>query len=502
VPVCIAVNQVDEQTFVTPIGTFIGTSKLVQYDGEAKHVSRFFKIAYAKPPIGNLRFRRPEPFVYKKGEIYNTTKYGLHCIQSSIGNDFYTFDREQSEDCLHLNMYVPGRTVNTSNKYAVMIFIHGGSFAVGGGEIYNGDVLSAYNDVIVISINYRLDVLGFLSSGNPGDGNFGLWDMRAATMWVHENIKYFGGDNERVTLFGNSAGGAAVMYQALYPANRGLFQRIIAQSGSCFSGWALQRDAARIYKRLLKVVGCDKNTKNRRDFDTLRCLQKVPTRILKTVDLEQWFVPSVDDEFVPSNPAFLPYTSSKKSTEALKFFSEIDLMNGITSKDGSLSLIHVLKNETADTLYDTLRFEKKISDTTMWEFRKALSEPQIKQLLNHYSPNGKTTIANIIDFRTDLTFLVGAKYASKHHKSYHSLPGYGHNYFYVFDQLPSFAPTLANIDGVSHVYELPYIFGFPEALEHKFKRDYRSDSFNTTSKEGIQFSKVMMKLWSNFAKYG
>jgi len=169
-PVCMAVNQVEEQTFVTPIGTFIGTSKLVQYDGESKHVSRFFKIAYAKPPIGNSRFRRPEPFVYKKGEVYNSTTYGLHCIQYWVRIDqFYTFELEQSEDCLHLNMYIPGRTINASNKYAVMVYIHGGSFAVGGGEIYNGDVLSAFNDVIVISINYRLDVLGFLSSGKPGD---------------------------------------------------------------------------------------------------------------------------------------------------------------------------------------------------------------------------------------------------------------------------------------------------------------------------------------------
>jgi len=499
-----AVNQIEKQTCVTPIGTFIGTSKLVQYDGEWNYVSRFFKIAYAKPPIGSLRFRRPEPFVYKKGEVYDSTTYGLHCMQyrSKSGKTFYTYDREQSEDCLHLNMYVPGRTINESNKYAVMIFIHGGSFAVGGGEIYNGDVLSSFNDVIVISINYRLNVLGFLSSGQPGDGNFGLWDMRAAILWVHENIKYFGGDNERVTLFGNSAGGAAVMFQALYPPNRGLFQRIIAQSGSCFSGWALERNAAKLYKKLLNEVGCDKNTTNLGDFDTLQCLQNVPMSLLQTADIKQWFVPTVDEEFVPTKPAFLPYTSSTKSIEAMKFFSEIDFMNGIASKDGSFNLLDVLAYATDYTRYDRSYFEMAISSATSWEFGKALSDSQIKQLIHHYSPNDNITVANVIDFRTDLTFLVGAKYASKQHKSYHSLPGYGHNYFYVFDQIPSFAPALANIDGVSHVFELPYIFGFPEGLEYKFKQDYLSDSFNTTSKEGIQFSKVMMKLWSNFAKYG
>ncbi|XP_053385646.1 bile salt-activated lipase-like [Mercenaria mercenaria] len=164
-----------------------------------------------------------------------------------------------SEDCLYLNIFTPGvSNINVAPK-PVMIWIHGGAFFVGYADLYEGDVISALGDVIVVTLNYRLGVLGFFSTHDPkAKGNYGLWDQHIAIRWVYENIAAFGGDVTNITIFGESAGSRSVIYQMLYPGNKGLFKRAIAESGTV-AAWAVSHGHSNYESSIefAKSVGCN-----------------------------------------------------------------------------------------------------------------------------------------------------------------------------------------------------------------------------------------------------
>ena len=139
----------------------------------------------------------------------------------------------------------------------MMIWIHGGGFTQGSASEYIPSELITENDVIVVVIQYRLGILGFLSSGDDvSPGNYGLWDQTLAIRWVKDNIRAFGGDPDSMTIFGESAGAASVGYQILSPASRGLFSRAILQSGTPLSGWALNQDPVKSFYYLANKTGC------------------------------------------------------------------------------------------------------------------------------------------------------------------------------------------------------------------------------------------------------
>ena len=139
----------------------------------------------------------------------------------------------------------------------MMIWIHGGGFISGSAREYIPSELITENDVIVVVIQYRLGILGFLSSGDDvAPGNYGLWDQTLAIRWVKDNIRAFGGDPDSMTIFGESAGAASVGYQILSPASRGLFSRAILQSGTPLSGWALNPDPVKSFHYLANTTGC------------------------------------------------------------------------------------------------------------------------------------------------------------------------------------------------------------------------------------------------------
>ena len=158
-----------------------------------------------------------------------------------------------SEDCLFLNIYAPAVR---EQDVAVMIWIHGGGFIAGAADPYRSDALAAHGNVIVVTINHRVSLWGFLSTEDEhAPGNYGLFDQHLAIQWVHDNIKAFGGDPSRVTIFGQSAGGASVMYRSIFEGNEGLFQRGIAQSGSPTAYWASSSKARSNAEKLGKTRG-------------------------------------------------------------------------------------------------------------------------------------------------------------------------------------------------------------------------------------------------------
>jgi para-nitrobenzyl esterase len=222
----------DRPTVQAPAGAVRGQA--------ADGIQSFKGIPYAAPPVGVNRWRPPMPIAPWSG-TRDAANFGAACIQPTPGApSIYSGDLGRtSEDCLTLNVWTPA----TTGKAPVMVWIHGGALVAGSSKepLYDGAILAA-EGVVVVSINYRLGVLGFLahpelSAESPVgvSGNYGLLDQIAALTWVKRNIAAFGGDPDQVTIAGESAGGLSVMYLMASPPARGLFQRAIAQSAYMIS---------------------------------------------------------------------------------------------------------------------------------------------------------------------------------------------------------------------------------------------------------------------------
>ena len=193
----------------------------------------FKGIPFAEPPIGDLRWRAPQPAKKWEG-ILKTNKFAPG--PNARGNP----PSGKSEDCLYLNIWTPAKT--TDDKIPVLVWIYGGGFGAGATSetTYNGKNL-AEKGVVLVSIAYRVGQLGFmahpeLSAENPenASGNYGLLDMIAGLQWVKDNIAAFGGDPNKVTIFGESAGGIAVSMLCASPLAKGLFNGAISESGGSF----------------------------------------------------------------------------------------------------------------------------------------------------------------------------------------------------------------------------------------------------------------------------
>lgn len=211
-------------------------------------VRAFLGIPYAAPPVADLRWKPPQPAPKWKGER-TAYAYGARCMQVPF-EDMVFQDSGMSEDCLYLNVFTPANAKDAS-KLPVMFWIHGGGYTSGSASEprHNGDFLPT-KGVVLVTINYRLGVFGFLvtpeliKEGDGAAGNYGLQDMIAALRWVKENIAKFGGDPNNVTIFGESAGSLSVSTLMASPLAQGLFTKAIGESGSAFSGDLSAKPAA------------------------------------------------------------------------------------------------------------------------------------------------------------------------------------------------------------------------------------------------------------------
>ena len=203
-------------------------------------VRAFLGIPYAAPPLGELRWKAPAPFAAWKG-VREAVSYGPRCMQAPVFEDMVFQDGGQSEDCLFLNVFTPA-TAKPKAKLPVMFWIHGGGYAGGSASEprHDGDFLPT-KGVVLVTINYRLGVFGFLATADLAHeadgaaGNYGLMDMIAALRWVQENIAQFGGDAANVTIFGESAGSFAVSTLMASPLAQGLFAKAIGESGGAMN---------------------------------------------------------------------------------------------------------------------------------------------------------------------------------------------------------------------------------------------------------------------------
>lgn len=215
----------------------------------------FLGIPYAAPPLGALRWRPPQPLAPWDG-VRDATRFGHHCMQLAPYGDMHFRDAGESEDCLTLNVWTPAASATA--RLPVMVWIHGGGFVAGAGDLPDEDGAAlARHGIVVVTLNYRLGLFGFLAlpgfaaeSAHHAAGDYGLMDQTAALRWVERNIAVFGGDPAAVTIAGESAGAFSVSAQMAAPSARGLFARAIGESGAALYNLSLpfqplaQREAA------------------------------------------------------------------------------------------------------------------------------------------------------------------------------------------------------------------------------------------------------------------
>ncbi|XP_049771626.1 esterase FE4-like [Schistocerca cancellata] len=248
VHLCLVPSSVYAQEYVTvniQEGTLRGELSQT-YTGNP--IYRFQGIPYAEPPVGDLRFQPPITKAAWSGER-DALKASSQCPQ------FRSNALSGNEDCLYLNVYGPGTPAPTDSPKSVIVWFHGGCFTRGIGSSVTPDYF-VDNDIIFVGTNYRLGVLGFISTGDEVvPGNMGLKDQAEALRWVQRNIAAFGGDPNRVTLLGQSAGSASVHYHVLSPMSAGLFKNAIGMSGTALSPWAFSKNATDRTIRFAKYLG-------------------------------------------------------------------------------------------------------------------------------------------------------------------------------------------------------------------------------------------------------
>jgi para-nitrobenzyl esterase len=270
--------------------------------GSDPSVTVFKGVPFAAPPVGELRWRAPQPAVHWDG-ARKADQFGANCTQrmrESLGpwTPEYQPHGPVSEDCLFLNVWTPAKA---GEKHPVVVYIHGGAFTDGSGNVpvYDGENL-AKKGLVVVTINYRVNVFGFFvhpeltrESEHHSAGNYGLLDQVAALQWIAKNIAAFGGDPKRVTIMGQSAGAASVSYLTASPLAKGLFARAIAESGSGF-----RQGPGRTLAEAEKAGVEFAKSKGAHSIAELRAM---PAEALLPASGGAGFGPIVDGWFLPKN---------------------------------------------------------------------------------------------------------------------------------------------------------------------------------------------------------
>ena len=319
-------------------------------------VNAFLGLPYAAPPVGDLRWKAPEPAAKWKG-TRDATKFGAHCAQGRVFDDMIFQDAAPSEDCLFLNVYAPA-DATAKSKLPVMFWIHGGGYSGGGSSEprHNGDFLPL-KGVVLVTINYRLGVFGFLvtdelaKEANGAAGNYGLLDMVSALHWVNANIKNFGGDPNNVTIFGESAGSFAVSTLMASPLAQGLFHKAIGESGAAFpGGLALGGDTV---AERAKADGAWAESIGAKSLKDLRAL--TTDQILEAAKKKTTGFPPVIDGRLLTEPVTDTYSAGKQAHVPLlagwnadegSFFA----MRGMTAAQWNQMAVGLFKERSADFL--------------------------------------------------------------------------------------------------------------------------------------------------------
>jgi para-nitrobenzyl esterase len=421
------------------VETTHGPVQGADYDG----IATWKGIPYAAPPIGDLRFRRPEPPERWAG-VADATAYGPACPQPAFPNMPIDLGAPLDEDCLRLNVWASADTEPGDAK-PVLVWLHGGAYILGSGSqpLYDGRRLVSGSDVVVVTLNYRLGALGFLDLSSFStarrrfDSNIGLHDVLAALRWVRDNIAAFGGDPQRVTLFGESAGAGIVTTLLAAPAAEGLFAGAIAQSSPATSVYDRDR-ARRVAVSLLDKLGIvASDLESLRDAPVAAILaasqqvfDEVPVRNPGTLA----FVPIVDGDLLHDYPVKLAQQGRSHP---------VPLIIGTNKHEAALfrllrSPLMPITPRAITSMFSQIAAEQP-----------DLQLPTEEQIGSAYSRLGRK--AKFLRIATDAGFRMPSVWLAEGHSRVAPV------YLYRFDYATPLLKLL--LVGAAHATELPYVWG-------------------------------------------
>ncbi len=453
----------------------------------------FRGIPYAAPPVDDLRLAATQPAV-NRATTLNAREFRASCPQPDSA---FQPEGVRSEDCLFLNIYTP-KGAKANDTYPVMVWIHGGALIYGSGRDpgYDPKRLVA-EDVIVVTMNYRLGALGFMTHPALADeagqsGNYGLLDQQEALRWIQANIAFFGGDPNNVTIFGESAGGHSVMSQLVAPSSDGLFQKAIAQSGSYSATQLNENISYYVYGAPfadvpgLAVPGAPCG--GLADHAAVRAC-------LRSLTQEQIFQAQGDTSYIPVNGnTFLPKSIDAALTDG--DFADVPVMIGSNRTEGQLFVILDIANGQFYNDHDLYLIG--VEDLLGLDPR----DLDLTQIANDYEARaavevgGSESPAYANRFRVALSNLwTDYFFACPTLNQWGKLSTYTDTYGYWFtdanapspyDALaPFFAPTKL---GTTHAQEIQYVFGQVGARGGNAAQ--------------VALSELMVGFWTQFAKTG
>lgn len=435
----------------------------------------YLGIPYAKPPLAELRWRPPQPVVPWQ-DVLDATDLPPSCPQFAPPFNMLMGD----EDCLYLNIWTPQR--KPDKPMPVMVWIHGGGFTAGKAAYtaQDGQKLAAQSNSVVVAMNYRLGVFGFLADGDlsaedanhPVSGNYGIEDQAAALRWVRDNIAAFGGDPDKVTIFGQSAGGVSVCAQLSSPASAGLFQRAIIQSGPCATPLSELDAVSVLGQRLSEGLGCDDAE------DRLACMRSKPAD-----DVAEVLPPDPSFAFGEGYTVWWPVLDGKIIPEQFDAafnagrFNKVPIINGATLDEGSLIvwLSHNFLFQPLQADQYLGRLEYLVGDRHTAEL-VAAQYP----LANYADPFEALTEAFSDGFFNCQTRTI-TKALSRH------VPVWAYQFDYR--EAPFFVPG-TDLKAF-HSAEIQYIFANPMSVTQ-----------SGFEGEQAELSRVMMGFWGQFARAG
>ena len=454
-------------------------------------VNTFLGIPYGEPPTGKLRFRHTVP-VKSWNDVRNATRLPPACIQPEYTQKLFPvkiLQWDMSEDCLFMNIWSP---ITNETSLPVMVWIHGGMFTIGsvGVDEYDGSVLATFGNVIVVSIQYRLGIFGFLDlETDEIPGNMGIWDQAMALKWINQNIANFGGDPNSVTLFGQSAGGISIGLHMMSPETKHLFKRAIFQSGSPMLLNQVYGRGHKIAQHFSQLVGC---LPQGTDLDdslemVVKCIDNM--RFKKISDAQQEMVKGNPVPFLPTIPSDYVESFPTENNENITY-EQKEILIGFNKDEGSL-ILHLAypKNYTRNSvpIINTL-VEARDAITRMsvdGGFPEVQARSMASILLNGNATETPETWARKIgSVFGDIMFVCpSARMADR----FYSLNKT--TYMYIFTHR-SQSSVWGKWMGVTHHDEIYYVMGFPLRYPNMYDG------------EDINLSKRIMKTWTHFARTG
>ncbi|CAF0755727.1 unnamed protein product [Adineta steineri] len=493
------------------------------------------------------RFDRAIPIIRKNDDIINATSHGPLCKPTagscagntgiyplgsscSVSYGIFSVKSIPAEQCLFLNIFIPVTTTTTTNKRkkAIFMWIHGGSGQIGTGNVFDGTIFAALGDVIVITFNFRLNLFGFLSSGDDRlEGNLGLYDQALVLDWIYENGDALGGDIQRITVGGHSAGAPHAYYLAISPLNNGRIRRLLLQSGSPFNIWShlKAQDAMEKFNIVANDNGCGILETFNEQF---KCLQDRDFDLI--AEHEHHSYTSANHTNVVTTGNFM----SQFREEFLKndTLSDVDILMGSTDDEGVyVAIVPILMeqyDQDAITLHNinfteiTLKFLKAMQPDKTCLYKKAFEIYNIDKIPVNCSQSLEcycSLFYNYSQLITDILFN-NDYYRFLEQRLKYSNRTYLYQYSHRTAQEH---PTPCNDylhkhDLVGHFAELEYTWGTPLLYEEPNSTlnlspliHYVRYESNTTgnpnltytyTNEQIQFSKQLIEQWSNFIKFG